>query len=294
MDRIIKLLPKNIAEQVINSSNKNFIEEIRLSIGKPVIVIARGCEEIKTYKVTSDDIKVIVQKISNYSLYAFEDEIRQGYITIDGGHRVGISGQCVIDKNSVKTIKYISSLNIRVAREIVGCSDKIMKYIVSEQNVKNILIVSPPKCGKTTLIRDISRNISNGYKNLKFKGKRVAIIDERSEIASCHRGIPQMNVGMRTDVYDNCIKSEGMIMAIRTMAPDVIVCDEIGTKKDVEGLVMAFNSGVSIICSIHGNSVEEVYKRQIFREILEDKLINKIIVLSNRNGVGSIETIYDV
>lgn len=294
MDRIIKLLPKNIAEQVINSSNKNFIEEIRLSIGKPVIVMARGYEEIKTYKVTSDDIKIIVQKISNYSLYAFEDEIRQGYITIDGGHRVGISGQCVIDKNSVKTIKYISSLNIRVAREVIGCSDKIMKYIVSEQNVKNILIVSPPKCGKTTLIRDISRNISNGYKKLEFKGKRVAIIDERSEIASCHRGIPQMNVGMRTDVYDNCIKSEGMIMAIRTMAPDVIVCDEIGTKKDIDGLIMAFNSGVSIICSIHGNSVEEVYKRQIFREILEDKLINKIIVLSNRNGVGSVETIYDV
>lgn len=294
MERIIKLLPKNIAEQIMRSSNKEFIEEIRLSIGKPIIIIAKGCEQLKTYKVTSDDIKIIMQKISNYSLYAFEDEIRQGYITIDGGHRVGISGQCIVDKNSIKTIKYISSLNIRIAREVIGCSDKIMEHILDGQKIKNTLIVSPPKCGKTTLIRDVSRNLSNGYKKLSFAGKRVAIIDERSEIASSHRGVPQMNVGIRTDVYDNCVKDEGMIMAIRTMAPDVIVCDEIGTKKEVEGLTMAFNSGVSIICSTHGNSIEEVYKRRVFRELLEDKLINKIIVLSNRNGVGSIESIYNV
>ena len=294
MERILKLLPKALVDEINSLAISNYIEEIRISAFKPLIVIARGKEMISSYKVTTENIKSIVQKISNYSLYAFEDEIRQGYITIEGGHRVGISGQCIIENNKVKTIKYISSLNIRVAREIVGCSNKVMKYILDGENINNTLIVSPPKCGKTTLLRDITRNISNGYSNLNFKGKRVAVIDERSEIASSYRGIPQMNIGIRTDVYDNCVKDEGILMAIRTMAPDLIICDEIGTKKDIEGLIMAFNSGVNIICTLHGNNVEDVYSRTVFRDILQNKLIKKIIVLSNKSGIGTIESVYNV
>lgn len=294
MERILKLLPKALVDEINSLAVSNYIEEIRISAFKPLIVIARGKEMISSYKVTTENIKSIVQKISNYSLYAFEDEIRQGYITIEGGHRVGISGQCIIENNKVKTIKYISSLNIRVAREIVGCSNKVMKYILDGENINNTLIVSPPKCGKTTLLRDITRNISNGYSDLNFKGKRVAVIDERSEIASSYRGIPQMNIGIRTDVYDNCVKDEGILMAIRTMAPDLIICDEIGTNKDIEGLTMAFNSGVNIICTLHGNNVEDVYSRTVFRDILQNKLIKKIIVLSNKKGIGTIESVYNV
>ena len=294
MYKILRLLPENISSNILEINHKNGIEEIRLNVGKKLRIIVQGKEIIKSYIVTNEDIKTIIQKISNYSLYAIEEEIKQGYITIEGGHRVGIAGQCVIENKMIKTIKHISSLNIRVAREIIGCSDKIMKYIFSNGRIKNTLIISPPRCGKTTLLRDISRNISDGYSRLSLKGRRVVIIDERSEIASCYRGIPQMKVGERTDVYDNCLKSEGLIMAIRTMSPDVIICDEIGSKSDIDGIIMAYNSGVNVICTLHGNDIEDLYKREVFKNILSQGLIEKVIVLNSKNGVGNIEAVYDV
>ena len=294
MDKVLRLLPQNISKNILDISDKNAIEEIRLNIGKKLRMIVRGREVIRPYVVTNEDIKIIIQKISNYSLYAVEEEIKQGYITIEGGHRVGLAGQCVIENKMIKTIKHISSLNIRIAREIIGCSDKVMKYIISNGRVKNTLIISPPRCGKTTLLRDISRNISDGYSRLSLKGKRVVIIDERSEIASCYKGIPQMKVGDRTDVYDNCLKGEGLIMAIRTMSPEVIICDEIGSKSDIEGIIMAYNSGVNVICTLHGNDIEDLYKREVFKNILTQGLIEKVIVLSSRNGAGNLEAVYDL
>lgn len=291
MDRIIKFLSKEIVREITLDKDFKVIDEIRLGVGKPIIVIKNNKEYIKNYRVTIDDMRNIIQRISNYSIYAFEEEIRQGYITIEGGHRIGISGQCVIENGTIKTIKHIGSINIRVAKEIIGCSNKIMREIIKAERVNNTIIISPPKCGKTTLLRDITRNLSNGYTPMSFLGKRTVVIDERSEIASSFKGVPQMNVGIRTDVYDNCIKSQGIIMAIRTMAPDVIVCDEIGTDKDIEALVMAYNSGVSLIATIHGNDIDDIYKRPVFKDILENKMIDKIIVLSNRNGIGTIESI---
>lgn len=291
MERIIKFLSKNIVDEIISDKNFKAIDEIRIAIGRPIIVLKNNNEIVKKYKVTMEDMKNIIQRISNYSIYAFEEEIKQGYITVEGGHRIGISGQCVIENGFVKTIKHIGSINIRVAKEIIGCSNKLMAEIISRNRVNNTIIISPPKCGKTTLLRDITRNISNGYAPMDFNGRRTSVIDERSEIASCFKGIPQMNVGIRTDVYDNCIKNQGILMAIRTMAPEVIICDEIGTDKDMEALVMAYNSGVNVIVTIHGNDIDDIYKRPVFNNILENKMINKIIVLSNRNGIGTIESI---
>mgnify|MGYP001573549665 FL=1 len=239
------------------------------------------------------DLKYIMQRISNYSIYAFEDEIRQGYITIKGGHRVGLCGICVIENNSIKTIKDISSINIRACKEIIGCADKVIPYIVNNNSIYNTIIISPPKCGKTTLIRDISRQISQGNMGKGFRGKNVSIIDERSEIAGSFKGIPQMDVGVRTDVLDNCPKSQGIMMAIRSMSPDVIVCDEIGTQNDMESILMALNSGISLITTIHGFGIEDLYKRLVFKDIVDNYVFTRGIVLSNKKGIGTIERIYD-
>ena len=275
MKEIFDVLPDKINSCLKDKNNLNKLQEIRVKIGKPLNIVLDNTEIIFNYVIRKEDVKAIIQKISNYSLYAFEEDIRQGYITIQGGHRVGLAGQCVIEDNSIKTIRNITSLNIRVCREIVGCSNSLMNSLVENNRVNNTLIISPPKCGKTTLLRDITRNISNGISQIGFKGKRTVVIDERSEIAACYNGIPQMNVGMRTDVYDNCIKSEGMMMAVR-------------------GLMMAYNSGVSIIATLHGRSVEELYRRPVFREIVENNIINKVVVLSGKKGIGTIEGIYNV
>ncbi len=294
MKEILNILSKDIYNEIYKLKDFKNIQEIRLNVNKPLIVLNNDKEIVLDYKILIDDLKFIMQKISRYSLYAFEEEIKQGYITIEGGHRVGLSGQCVMEGDRVKTIKNISSMNIRICKEVKGCSQNILNNIIESGHVLNTVIISPPKCGKTTILRDLARNISNGIKSINFLGKRTVIIDERSEIAACFRGVPQMDVGLRTSVYDNCLKSEGMIMAIRSMAPEVIICDEIGTYKDIDSLVLAYNSGVNIITTIHGNDIEDLYKRSVFSGLLENKIIKRVVVLSNKKGVGTIENILSV
>lgn len=288
---ILHMLSDRLSREVKYFMDNDDLQEIRIRANKPLIFEIGEKEVLSKYKVSMEDINTIVKRISNYSIYAFEDEIRRGYITIKGGHRIGICGRCVIEKNQVKTIKNISSLNIRICRQVLGCSNNIMKFILDKNEVINTIIISPPKCGKTTLIRDITRNISDGDAN--FKGKKVCVVDERSEIGACSCGVPQLDIGIRTDVMDGCLKSEGIIMAIRSMSPDVIVCDEIGNYKDMESIVTALNSGVSLITTIHGYGIEDLYRRPVFKEIVENEVFKRAIVLSYRKGAGTVEYIYD-
>lgn len=293
-EEIIGIFPLKIGSLLKDRFLKEQIYEVRIKIGKPILVYSKYGENIINYICTKEDVKSMVQKISNYSLYAYEEDIRQGFITIKGGHRIGIAGECVMEKGEVKTIRNISSVNIRICREIIGCSDKVMKYIASKHRVYNTIIISPPKCGKTTIIRDIARNLSNGISSLEASGRKVVVIDERSEIGACHLGIPQSDLGIRTDVLDNCLKREGLIMAIRSLSPEVLICDEIGTKGDIEALMMAFNSGVNLITTIHGFTIEDLYKRKVFSDLLDNEILERAIILSNRNGIGTVENVYSL
>lgn len=281
------MFPKSILNYISEYLKSSMLQEIRVKILKPLIILDGEREYILQYTVTREDLKYILQRISNYSLYACEEDIRQGFITIKGGHRVGLAGECVMDNGSIKTIKNISSLNIRISRQVIGCSRKLIKYIYNNGRVHNTMIISPPKCGKTTVLRDIARVISDG-------GKKVSIIDERSEIAACYMGVPQMNVGIRTDILDNCLKSQGMIMAIRSLSPEVLICDEIGTTKDIEALVMAFNSGVNIIVTLHGENIEDLYNRKVFKDIISNNILERVIILGSSKGVGTVEKIYSL
>lgn len=294
IDEILWILPSNLLNAVKNRLNIEEIYEIRIKINRPIIIYSKNGEIILNYIPVKEDIKSIIQKISNYSLYAYEEDIKQGFITIKGGHRVGLAGECIMENGKIKTIRNISSINIRISREIIGCSNKIMKYIGSNNRVYNTIIISPPKCGKTTILRDITRNLSNGLENINLKGRKVVVVDERSEIGACYLGIPQNDLGIRTDILDNCLKKEGLIMAIRSLSPEVLICDEIGNKGDIEALLLAFNSGVNIITTIHGFTIEDLYKRKVFLELLDNRILDRVIVLSSRNGVGTIENVFDL
>ena len=293
-EEVIRILPEKIANETKKFISDGTIQEIRIKVGKPIILILSTEEKVLNYVTTNDEVKGILVKISNYSLYAYEEEIKQGYITIKGGHRVGIAGECVISNGEIKTIKNISSLNIRISKAVVGSAKKIMPIITGGDRIYNTLIVSPPKCGKTTILRDIAKNISNGIYSLGLKGKKVVIIDERSEVAACYNGVPQMDVGIRTDVLDNCLKKTGMIMAIRSLSPDVLICDEIGTLGEVEALNMAFNSGVNIVVTVHGFDIEDIYSRKVFKELIDESIIERVVILSSRKGAGTIERIYKI
>ncbi len=292
--RIVDGIPRDVAES---------LEEIRIREGRPMVIHSRGksyylgpdgglwLSPEKAYYVTHRDVQSILQRISNYSIYAVEEELRNGYITLKGGYRVGLAGKAVLEEGKIKTLKYINSFNIRISREIIGAADKVIRYIVSGAQVYHTLVLSPPQMGKTTLIRDIARQLSDGFPG--FRGVKVGIVDERSEIAGCFQGVPQNNVGLQTDVLDACPKAEGIMMLIRSMSPAVIITDEIGKAEDVEAIEEALNAGIKIITTAHSSDIGDARRRPILSKILDKKIFQRIIVLGGSLGVGTVEKIYD-
>ncbi|MCD7836205.1 MAG: stage III sporulation protein AA [Lachnospiraceae bacterium] len=280
------------------------IEELRLRTGKPAIIKSRSNElypddngELttdigKAHCVDGAELEAILRHICNYSIYAFEDELRQGFITVPGGHRIGIAGQVVLGEDGrIKTIKHISYMNIRVSHQIRGVADKVMQRLYKNGRLKNTLIISPPGCGKTTLLRDMIRQISDG--NIYHKGMCVGLVDERSEIAGEYMGVPQNEVGIRTDVLDACPKSEGMLLLLRSMAPQVIAVDELGDIKDLENLHMAMSCGSSFVATMHGENLEDADRRFGRGRLLKYELFELFIVLDRKDGVPRIKRIYE-
>lgn len=267
------------------------LQEIRLRIGKPLIIVCDNIEWVLQKKIEKEDLMETLEYVSNYSLYAFENELKQGFITIEGGHRVGISGQVLVEDGEVKNIKHVSTMNIRISHEILNCANEIFPYITRNKQICNTLIISPPRCGKTTLLRDLVRQVSDG--NRWVKGCTVGVVDERSELGGCYLGVPQNQLGIRTDVLDCCPKSKGMLMLIRSMAPQVIAVDEIGSAEDVHALEYAMHCGCKMIATVHGTSMEEIRRKPLFEEMVKEHRFERYVVLGNYRRIGEVEGIYD-
>ena len=238
---ILKFFPRGIANEINKEISKieELVQEIRIRVGNKIIIKTNKKDDIIiNYFVTQEEILEIMQIICNNSIYSYQNEIANGYITIKGGHRVGVTGDVVLENNKVINIKYISSLNFRIARQILDCSNNILKYVINleENTVFHTLIVSPPGAGKTTILKDLVRKISDGIPEIGFKGIDVSLIDERGEISAMYNGVPQNKIGIRTDVLENVTKPIGIKMAVRSMAPKVIVADEIGNYNDISPL----------------------------------------------------------
>lgn len=286
MDYILNALPRQIANEIIQvfstySSLINTLQEIRIRVSKPIILKQRNSDIVLQHIVTNEELLHILERFCENSIYAYKNQICEGYLTIKGGHRIGITGSCVIENGKIINIKYVSSLNIRIAREVKGCSNAIINEIIDidNQTILNTLLVSPPGKGKTTMLRDLVRQISNGINERKFKGKIVGLIDERGELAACYRGIPQNDVGIRTDVIENVSKAKGVEILLRSMAPEIIACDEIGTHEDVQAIEKMLISGVKGIFTMHGNNMEDIKKNIEINKLIEENQIEKIIVL---------------
>ncbi len=288
LEEIVSRLPEEIAGilRMMPEKMSSSLEEIRFRAGKPVLIYAGG-KEYEMYRsgersLSQEEIEQIFHLLVHHSAYSYREDIRNGFITLDGGHRVGVCGRAVTDgRGNVTGLRDISSVNIRRGREVIGASDRAMQYLFDGQGrVHNTLIVSPPKCGKTTILRDIIRNLSNG-------GCRVGVCDERCEIAGVSGGVPGFDLGLRTDVLDSCPKETGILMLIRSMSPDVVAADEIGTKSDAAALERACVSGVSIVASMHGASFDDVLHSPI-GPFVRNGLIRRLIFLTDMPSPGTI------
>lgn len=290
MDSILKMLPARIYEQLeqLSSMEMNEMEEIRIRINRPIEVSVRGTPQFLPYIVKQEDALHLLNKISHFSIYALEEELKRGYVTIQGGHRVGLAGKVILENGAVKAIRDISSFNVRIAREKLGIADGLTPYIY-EDGWLHTMIIGPPQTGKTTLLRDFARIISGG--DSRFPPLKVGIVDERSEIAGSVNGVPQLTFGPRVDILDACPKAEGMMMMIRSMSPDVLVVDEIGRKEDCEAIMEAIHAGIKLFMTTHGTSLEEVKNRPILRPLIEMGIFQRFIILNRQKGPGTVSSI---
>lgn len=298
MPQQLRELCRKLPEDVLLS-----LEEIRIRKEQPVELIYGQvsrflCREgtmtsypAKGWKIPLLELEKMINLISQHSIYALEEELRRGYVTVTGGHRIGIVGKALIEKGEVKTIRDISGLNIRIAREKKGVALPLIPYLLEQQMVLNSLIISPPQCGKTTLLRDLARVLS--YGNSYVSGKKVSIVDERSELAGSVGGVPQKDVGPRTDILDACPKAEGIMMLIRSMSPDIIIADEIGRPEDSLAIQEALNAGVAVITSVHGSSLTDINRRPTISRLIGQGVFQRYIFLGRSRGVGTIEKIYN-
>ena len=301
---ITKLFPAQIRKALGQALfDRNKIYEIRLRVNAPLIVIYQGKEyfltlegeltreEAKAYHVQTEDLKEMLEYISGYSLYAFEEEIRQGFLTIVGGHRVGIAGKTILDGNKIKSLKYISYINLRLSHQIKGCAASILPYVIKNKRICHTLIISPPRCGKTTLLRDLIRQVSNGSSYLD--GVCVGVVDERSEIGGSYQGIPQNDLGIRTDILDCCPKAEGMMMLIRSMSPEVVAVDELGDYEDIHAIESVIHCGCRLFATVHGSSIEDIKRKPLLQRLMQEKIFERYIILHYEKRAGEVKAIFD-
>ena len=282
MENLMKILPPEIM-QYLEKIQASYITEIRLRVNQKLRIRLLDKEKVFEYVVKSQDMTEILKRVSNNSIYSIQDNINSGYITAYGGNRIGISGEVVQENGRVKNIKNVTSMNIRIAHEIIGCSNSIINRICVNEKVQNTLIISPPGKGKTTMLRDVIRNVSSS-------GENVGIVDERYEIANVYQGKPTLNIGPRTDVISGISKEKGINTLVRCMGIDVIATDEIGGFEDCSAILNASMCGVSVIATAHGSAYQDLpYDLQ---QLVNKGVFKLIIYLSS--DIGKVEKIVDL
>ncbi|MFD2672758.1 stage III sporulation protein AA [Marinicrinis sediminis] len=298
MQQWSRLFPASIQAIIARmpEQEREHMEELRVREGRPLEWIYSRQSQFLTesgrlsrspsqgYMVSREDCRHLLDSITEHSLYSFEEELKQGFLTVQGGHRIGLCGTALASEGRVRGMKDISSFNIRFAREAKGVASPFLRHLLSEQEqrFRHTLIVSPPMLGKTTLIRDLSRLLSTG--TMKVRGFKVSIVDERSEIAACYRGVPLLDVGPRTDVLDRCPKAEGMMMVIRSMSPDILVVDEIGSEQDAAAVREAMRAGIKLLASAHGRDDEDLYKRPALQSLMDESAFERYVYIEGRAG----------
>ncbi|HZG85114.1 stage III sporulation protein AA [Paenibacillus sp.] len=316
-DAVLQWLPGSVRAVLGRVSGEwpDRAEEIRIREGRPLELVASndyafvGPDGRTTrqpegaFRPSRDDCLKLLDRVTNHSVYTMEEQLRRGYITVPGGHRIGLSGRAVLDRGAIRTLQQIGGFNVRIAREARGCAAGVVPLLwnAEARRPHHTLIVSPPQRGKTTLLRDAARLLSAGgwADGAGFGGERadrarkVGIVDERSEIAALVDGRPSFDVGPRTDVLDGCPKAEGMMLMIRAMSPEVLVVDELGRPEDAEAVLEALHAGIAVLATAHGRDLADVRGRPSLAPLFEAKVFGRIVTLTPSGPTGAVLDVRD-
>lgn len=274
------------AAQALSLEEKRNARELRLRAGVGFSVFVNGEEKLLLRDATADDLSDVLELATESSLHCARSSVAQGFVTVRGGHRVGLCGTVVKGADGVLGIRELSSVSIRIAKEIRGVADGVYDVVVQNGSFRNTLIVAPPGCGKTTLLRDLVRNLSD-------RGVRISLVDERGEIAAKYRGVSQLDVGRCTDVLDGTDKARGSMMLLRAMTPDIIAMDEISDEADCRAVKSIFGCGTGILATAHGKNLAELVRRDTYRELFDMKVFECVITLE-KDGDGFLRKVENV
>lgn len=293
-EQAVRILPVKLSSVLLNLADeeKNGIREIRLRVRKPVVAVTvKGIcflhESGRLTQVYSDltlrtdenEVEEVFNRLCGYSVYSFKDAINRGYITVSGGHRAGVAGTAATENGRICAVRNINCINLRIAREIKGAADEIYCRCFS-QGLEGLIVAGPPSSGKTTVLRDLARQLSGSEKGLFAK---VFVCDERGEIGAVHSGIPQNDIGLNCDLITSYPKSEGILIGLRSFSPDIIICDEIATEDEVCAVESGLCSGVCFALSIHAENERDLKAKPIFQRLLRTGSFENIVLLSGRN-----------
>ncbi len=299
-DNAISCLPQNIKciLQNLPLEVKNKLQEIRLRSNRPIILYSSESsyfvtKQSKITRILNEDVLYLKRNevfqsfhnICNYSIYSYQNEIKNGFITMNGGHRVGICGTAVMNNSDdIMTIKDISSLNIRIAREVKGVADELIRKLGN--NISGLLIVGAPSCGKTTMLRDLARQMS-------LNMVKVCVIDERGELGAVCKGVCQNDLGF-CDVLTGYPKGKAILQAVRCLSPDIIICDELGSDEEIEAITLGLNAGVGVIASVHASSMEELRRKVQIKKLISTGAFQRVALMGSRSEPGLLRGIYRI
>lgn len=267
--------------EAVEPMKRHRLREIRLRAGRPIRLYDGVTEESLAGfgNAAAPLLHDILRAVCEDSVHSYARELAEGFITLRGGHRVGFCGTAVLCNGKVETVKYLSGFNFRLARQICGCADALYHSVFAD-GPASLLIIGVPGSGKTTVLRDLCRQLGNRF--------RVSVSDERGELAAVYHGTPQNDIGLMTDVLDGYPKGEGLMTAIRTLSPQILVCDEISGQADADALLCAVRSGVSVVASAHGATIAEVSARPDLQALFAADAFPAVALLGTGDKVGSV------
>ena len=285
VQQVLRVLPKQLQPRwnELREEEWQRVEELRLRVGQRITAVLP--EEERSFRgetVTTRDLEQLMEIASCASVHAVLPQLQEGFLTLEGGHRLGLCGTTVVEEGRIKLLRDLSSASIRVARQFPGIARDAAECLMEDGYLQSTLILAPPGGGKTSLLRDLIRTVSNGEAG---RALRVGVVDQRGELGAAYRGCAQLDLGRRTDLLSGSPKAQGLMLLLRAMNPQVLAVDEVSAPEDVQAILTAGGCGVSLLATVHGTDRTDLKRRKLYCELMESGIFRRLVTIHGRGNL---------